>query len=496
MRDEARLGGDTNRTSLFIQDLLDAGVRLFYYFTDEEVTIDGAVDKFMINVRNFASELEREKISQRTHEHLMTKARKGLNVGGRVYGYSNVEIKDGDRRVRVEYRINPEEAEIVREIFRRYAAGEGLRTIAKELNARKIAPPRAGRRGTGSWSYSSIHEMVRRDRYRGVVVWGKREKTYKGGTKVRVPRRQEDWVTIAAPELRIVDEETWTAVQTRNAERARTTGSHARGPRARYLLSGIGRCSECGGPMRSDNGKVGYETVRVYNCAWHRDRGPAVCKNGLRRPISAVDRAVLGWIQANVLSEEVIVAALQELRRRLAEQAKTANTEAPALEQEAAKVRAEIARLGEAIMSTTEAPTTLVRMMGEREKRLSALEARLATLRTAPSVLDLEVRRMEREARKRLEDFTGMMQRNPQEARAMLEALVTVPLRFAPIETADGKRYEITGEIGLETMLAPEHEAPVEYRRRPQREPKRCQPRSWTAFLLLGHLTDAAPRAA
>ena len=28
--------------------------------------IDGAVDKFMINVRNFASELEREKISQRT----------------------------------------------------------------------------------------------------------------------------------------------------------------------------------------------------------------------------------------------------------------------------------------------------------------------------------------------------------------------------------------------------------------------------------------------
>ena len=470
VRDESRLGGDTNRTSLFIQDLLDAGVRLFYYFTDEEVTIDGAVDKFMINVRNFASELEREKISQRTHEHLMTKARKGLNVGGRVYGYSNVEIKEGDRRVRVEYQINPEEAEIVREIFRRYAAGEGLRTIAKELNARKIAPPRAGRRGTGSWSYSSIHEMVRRDRYRGVVVWGKREKTYKGGTKVRVPRRPEDWVTIEVPELRIVDEETWTAVQTRNAERARTTGSHARGPRARYLLSGIGRCAECGGPMRSDNGKVGHENVRVYNCAWHRDRGPAVCKNGLRRPISAVDSAVLRWIQANVLREDVIVEALQELRRRLAEQAKTANTEAPTLEQEATKLRAEIARLGEAIMSTTEAPTTLVRMMGEREKRLSTLEARLATLRTAPSVLDLEVRRMEREARKRLEDFTALMQRNPQEARAVLEALVTVPLRFGPVETPDGKRYEFTGEIGLGTMFAPEDKTPVEYRRRPQRD--------------------------
>jgi len=98
-------------------------------------------------------------------------------------------------------------------------------------------------------------------------------------------------------------------------------------------------------------------------------------------------------------------------------------------------------------MSTTEAPTTLVRMMGEREKRLSTLEARLATLRTAPSVLDLEVRRMEREARKRLEDFTALMQRNPQEARAVLEALVTVPLRFGPVETPDGAEAQARNDV-------------------------------------------------
>ncbi|AGP37467.1 hypothetical protein BE04_23040 [Sorangium cellulosum] len=67
MRDESRLGGDTNRTSLFIQDLLDAGVRLFYYFTDEEVTIDGAVDKLMINVRNFASSIGRRSVRGRTN---------------------------------------------------------------------------------------------------------------------------------------------------------------------------------------------------------------------------------------------------------------------------------------------------------------------------------------------------------------------------------------------------------------------------------------------
>ena len=97
-RDESRIGGDTYRTGIVIQDLLDHGVRLFYYFTDEGVRLDGAVEKFLVAARAFASELEREKTFQRTHEHLMTKARRGLNVGGRVYGYDNVEIMEGDRR--------------------------------------------------------------------------------------------------------------------------------------------------------------------------------------------------------------------------------------------------------------------------------------------------------------------------------------------------------------------------------------------------------------
>ncbi|TKD03460.1 recombinase family protein [Polyangium fumosum] len=43
VRDESRLGGDTFRSGLVIQDILESGVRLFYYYTGEEVTLDGAV---------------------------------------------------------------------------------------------------------------------------------------------------------------------------------------------------------------------------------------------------------------------------------------------------------------------------------------------------------------------------------------------------------------------------------------------------------------------
>lgn len=469
VRDESRLGGDANRTSLYIQSLLDAGTRLFYYFSDEEVTIDGAVDKFMINVRNFASELEREKISQRTHEHLLTKARKGLNVGGRVYGYDNIEVKNGEQRVRVEYRVNEHQAEIVREIFRRYATGDGLRTIAKGLNARHIEPPKAGKRGTGSWSYSSIREMVRRERYRGVIVWGKREKTYRGGTKVRVARPEADWVTLQAPELRIVDDELWAAVQTRTVGRERTTGTAAQGARTRYFLSGVARCGECGGPIKVNNGRVSYDTVKVYACAWHRDRGDTVCSNGLRRPVETVDHAMVDWLHEHVLREEVIAEALQHLRRSLAERANTTDGAVPELEAQVRTVKAELDRLGAALVATDDKPHLIVKMIAEREQRLATLEARLAAIRTAPSVLDLEIRRLEKRARDRLADLRGLMGRNPEEARATLETLLSRPLRFTAIETPEGKRYRVEGEIGLEAMLAVEGVGGCRHRLRPQR---------------------------
>jgi DNA invertase Pin-like site-specific DNA recombinase len=298
-----RLGGDTNRTSLFMQDLLDAGVRLFYYFTDEEVTIDGAVDKFMINVRNFASELEREKISQRTHEHLLTKARKGLNVGGRVYGYDNVEIKLGEQRVRVEYKINEDQATIVREMFRRYATGEGLRTIAKDFNMRGVAPPRAGARGTGSWSPAAIWAMIRSERYRGILIWGKQEKAYRKGTKVRIPRPQAEWTTIAAPELRIVDEATWAAAHAQIRPVGETDARRSKGGRPpRHLLSGIARCAECGGPLTVTNGKSSYAPIKVYTCSYSsrpsraRTRPPPRSSTRSRRGRSAstLSRAASG----------------------------------------------------------------------------------------------------------------------------------------------------------------------------------------------------------
>lgn len=447
VRDETRLGGDTFRAGLMVQDLLEAGVQLFYYYTRERVKLDSALDKLLLVVRNFAAESEREKTSQRTHEHLMTKARKGLVVGGRVYGYDNVEIANGDQRLRVEYRINEVEAAIVREIFRRYADGEGLRAIAKDLNARGVTPPKAGTRGTGSWSYSSIREMVRRERYRGQLVWGKRAKAYRGGTKVRLPRPPKDWVTIEVPELRIVGDDLWFAVQARNEGRVRMSGSARRGPEPKYFLAGLGRCAECGGAITIANAKVSYENVRVYVCGRHRNQGDTGCKNTLRRPVAAVDRAVAEWLRDHALTEAVLLQVCQELEARMSSEAQAWQQELPSLEAKALTLKTELRRLGELALAADTPLETVANMIRERETELRDVNARMAIVRAAPSVLREQIRAVRDDALARLADFAGLVERNPQEARRALEALLGAPLHFTPVETAEGKRYHIEGEI-------------------------------------------------
>jgi len=453
VRDESRLGGDTFRSGLVIQDLLESGIRLFYFYSDEEVTLDGAVDKFMIAARSFAAELEREKTAQRTHEHLLTKARRGLVVGGRVFGYDNVEVKNGDRRVHVEYKINVDQAAIVREIFERYADGQGLRTIAKDLNTRRVAPPRAGKRGTGSWSTSVLWAMLRRERYRGILVWNRQEKTYRGGTKVRIARDSSEWITAEAPELKIIEDELWFRAQAKTERVTNSKGKKARGRPHKHLLSGFARCGECGGPLTVTNGKSSHESIKVYSCAYSRDRGKSVCTNTLRRPVDAVNQAVAEWISENVLSEELVVGVIATVRESLSARAKVTSYEVSNLEKDAERLRKEVDRLVLALAATDQKPDAIVRGIADRQEQLAALETRLRAAKTAPETVHVQLDRLEEEARKRIQNLRGLLDRNPDEGKEVIRAVFEEPLKVTPIETDEGKRFWIEGSASIRQML-------------------------------------------
>jgi site-specific DNA recombinase len=88
MSEESRLGREAIETAYALKQLVQAGVRVFFYLEDRERTLDSPTDKIMLSLTAFADELEREKARQRTYDAMQRKARAGHVTGGRVFGYA------------------------------------------------------------------------------------------------------------------------------------------------------------------------------------------------------------------------------------------------------------------------------------------------------------------------------------------------------------------------------------------------------------------------
>jgi hypothetical protein len=116
-----------------------------------------------------------EKVRQDTHRGLRGCFDRKLATGGCPFGSRTVPIVVGEdnhgRPVTEGYRleVDADRAVIVTRIFERYAnQGLGLRKLAHELNAEKLAWPR----GNG-WAPTAIREMLSNPIYRGERIWNR-----------------------------------------------------------------------------------------------------------------------------------------------------------------------------------------------------------------------------------------------------------------------------------------------------------------------------------
>ena len=116
MSEESRLGRESIETGYALKQLVQAGVRVFFYMEDRERTLDSPTDKIMLALTGFADELERERARLRTFDALQRKARAGHVTGGRVFGYDNLDVNGANgSRSHVERRVSEAEAAEVRE---------------------------------------------------------------------------------------------------------------------------------------------------------------------------------------------------------------------------------------------------------------------------------------------------------------------------------------------------------------------------------------------
>jgi site-specific DNA recombinase len=223
-----------------------------------------ATGKFLANAREFAAELEREKIKERTLRAKRARVASGklLSAGVDLYGYRrNKEL--GVREV------EEPEAAIVRQIFTWYTSESiGVRDIARRLNVSTPAPS-TGKIDAGDaprWHASTIRRILRNAAYKGeTTAWTTRSTRRQQQTRERPlveHIRLPEGVTPA-----IVSNDVWDAAQARLAS---NKGASTRNASRPYLLRGLITCSVCGRSMYPIGERGGR---RTYRCSSREQPG-------------------------------------------------------------------------------------------------------------------------------------------------------------------------------------------------------------------------------
>ena len=182
-------------------------------------------------------------------------------------------------------RINPSEALVVQEIFRRALAGDTFGAICRDLNAREVNGALGGR-----WSVPRIHAILSNEKYTGNALLQKRYRNNHLEKKLchnhgELPRY---FATESHPA--IINEATFQATQDVLARLADQTAHRAKPQLSEF--TGVIHCPHCGKPYKrvTSNGSVGW------NCRTYQEKGKRFCR-GKKIPedtLKAVCTEVLG----------------------------------------------------------------------------------------------------------------------------------------------------------------------------------------------------------
>jgi DNA invertase Pin-like site-specific DNA recombinase len=297
------------------------------------------------------SQVESEKIRERTQRAMDENAADGTPHGQALYGYAH----SYDRRGRFAARVVVQaEARNVRDLFTRLRAGHALRAVARDWEASGIRT-RAGK----PFSAQHLRTMALNPAYAGLRVHLTRKERSESGGRLRLD------TAVPGKWDAIVPRAEWQAVHDMLTSPERRT---SRPGRAVHLLSvsSAARCDVCGGPLAAEHRPISGTRVWMYFCA----------KSGHVR-ISEAD--------LDALATDVICGYLADERNYSALTPDT-SPELQAVRDELAGLRASLADLADAVTKRGKSPAWAMAATDDYEAQISALEDRERAL-TAPSAL-------------------------------------------------------------------------------------------------------------
>jgi len=314
-----------------------AGGRIESATEPNDVTAAG---RFARGVMTELAAFESERIGEQWKDVQASRVARGLPPGGKLpWGWrwspSGPAEVDGDKGA------------VIAELYARYLAGAGSRTLAAWLDDGGWRPMHRD-----VWCDKSVTQLLDSPVHAGLV-------TYRG----QVHPGAHDGV---------IDEATWQAYR---RERARRREGHE--AKRRYLLSGIARCAACGEPM------TGFTIVKhprsrapwsAYRCR-SLGKGPHAGKGAWSLTLRVVEQGVLAWLREVADDAGAIADAVASAGQDSRLEAQRLAREVAALDQQLARLTEQLAADVVPVSAYTAARDSILARRDRLAGRLDEAEA-------------------------------------------------------------------------------------------------------------------------
>lgn len=250
-----------------LEDWIDAaedrGLALVTANGEADLTTDGG--RMFARVKLAVARAEVDRKSRRQRDAASQRARLGRPpLGARLTGYT------------AKGELVPDEAELVRRVFKMFHVGESLRSICRTLDAEGITA-----RNGKPWNPSTLRTILINPRYAGRAVYQGKPTGALG-----------NWDPLVSSDV-------FDLIQARISDPRRVTNRE--GTDRKHLGSGLFRCADCGDPVSSwSQGRYRCRDRHV-----NRSRGPFDIHRGSDDLPRGVDEYVLTVIAGRLRRDDV-----------------------------------------------------------------------------------------------------------------------------------------------------------------------------------------------
>lgn len=309
VKDLSRFGREYAQMGLYIEHYFEQkSVR--FIAVAEGVDSKNGLDNLMLPMTNVINSLYARQASTKTKAAHRARAGSGMYMGSHApFGYQK-DPKDRHHLI-----VDPDAADVVKDIFQMFADGIGYVRMTKILRERKVLNPQAYFnqnnpdyyknsdywRKPFDWHATSVRVILNNPVYLGNVVFG-RTKTKGFFDKQRIEADESEWIVKENTHEAIITRELWDTVHQMMKARRRENSTGTVQP-----FAGLVKCADCGSSLN-----VSYDKKKGryngFTCWVYKNYGKERCTSH-----------AIGWVTLNQL-------VLEDIRRN-AYEAKTAASE-------------------------------------------------------------------------------------------------------------------------------------------------------------------------